>query len=248
MTLLQVGLLPVPHPILVRKYHTNSNTQVVAPAFFLPIARRALHPCARLGSPPTSGGSSICETKILCCLTAPACAFSKFPSRTDAPDVDSLCKVSKAQQLDNSFASRLFARCACHLPPMIICRATARHARCLAATVRHAAIAADTTSLLSSRSGRCAPWPRTKIPHVSSDSPFMLHGCPRGWAPSEYCDMSSLKQHHCKKWRGKRACDAKMRSSPEKNCELLRSEQQQVAAQLGTATGCRTTGKQIFDV
>ena len=28
LTLLQVGLLPVPHPILVRKYHSNSNTQV----------------------------------------------------------------------------------------------------------------------------------------------------------------------------------------------------------------------------
>jgi hypothetical protein len=30
-TLLQVGLLPVPHPILVRKYHSNSNTQVLLP-------------------------------------------------------------------------------------------------------------------------------------------------------------------------------------------------------------------------
>ena len=29
LTLLQVGLLPVPHPILVRKYHSNSNTQVL---------------------------------------------------------------------------------------------------------------------------------------------------------------------------------------------------------------------------
>ena len=31
-TLLQVGLLPVPHPILVRKYHSNSNTQVLHPS------------------------------------------------------------------------------------------------------------------------------------------------------------------------------------------------------------------------
>jgi hypothetical protein len=28
VTPIQVGLLPVPHPILVRKYHSNSNTQV----------------------------------------------------------------------------------------------------------------------------------------------------------------------------------------------------------------------------